>query len=712
MPVLRSSSARRVSGRALRLISFIAFTALPLAAQQPLDSARADSARADSVRADSLRADSLRADSLRADSLRAHTARRTAQLEPVQVVAVPADRREPVSATHVSELTVRQTPAQNAWDLLRQTAGIEVHQQAQGPGFASDASVRGFSSDHSTDLALWVDGVPINEPINGHAEGYNDWSVVFPGGIQDIDVIKGPTSALFGNFALAGVVNVRTRERMRGTELTVTGGSFGRADAMLMTGFDHGPMGGGIFGIHLQREDGFRPNSGYDLGHAHARVVHDLSPSVRIDAGAELYASRWDSPGFLSESEFAQHQYDIVSNPTDGGFRRRAQERVSLRVLSGTTLWRTTLYSTQGQWQLFLTIPPAGGRFEGSGSQTREDDDRSGYGLTSAVTAALPNGEITFGTEAQLARSHFQNWFTTARMRDSAAEVVSARQLSGALFVQAHDDITDRLRIDAGARYDALHTRSLPELDGDAPLSAGHGVFTPKAGALLRLTHDIGLFGNVSRGFRSSDGIISDPTLPFITEWAYESGLKLDHGPVLASVALFRMNVSNEQSFNPLTSGSTSGGSSRRQGVELDWRTPVAPRVTLSGNWTFLDARYKQQTLEPEDPSEPPAVLDGLRVYNTAKYVGDAALEYSPAPAWRLRLSGNFVGPYSPFDEPGVLLPAYGLLHLGGIAMVRGTEIDFGIRNLLDRAYPELVAGHIVAPGQPLSFFVTARRML
>ena len=682
------SRARPIGGRAVLLLISSSLGALPLAAQQPADSARRDAARADS-------------------------SRHTAELEAVQIVAAPPERAEPVSATHVSALTVRQTPAQNAWDLLRQTAGVEVHEQDQGPGFASDASVRGFSSDHSTDLALWVDGVPINEPINGHAEGYNDWSVVFPGGIQDIDVIKGPTSALFGNFALAGVVNVRTLERMRGTELTATAGSFGRADAMLMTGFDHGARGGGVFGVHVQREDGWRPNSAFGLGHLHARVVHDLSPAVRIDAGVEGYASRWDSPGFLSEDEFAQHQYDVVSNPSDGGFRRRAQERASLRVLTGNALWRTTVYSTQSLWQLFLTIPPAGGRFEGTGSQTEEDDGRYGYGLTSALTLPLPAGELTAGTEARFDHAHFQDWFTTARARDSVAERVFAHQLSGALFVQAHTDLTERLRVDLGARYDAVDTYSLPDSAGASSVGAAHGVFTPKLGALLRLTSDVGLFANASRGFRSTDGIISDPALPFITEWAYESGLKFDHGRVSATATLFRMNVSNEQSFNPLTSGSTNGGASRRQGLELDWRTPLAPRVAFSGDWTFLDARYTRQTLAAEgDTTAPPVVLDGLRVYNTAQYVGDAAVELMPALAWRLRVSGNFVGPYSPFDEPGVVLAPYGLLHIGGSVTLRRTELDFGIRNVLDRAYPELVAGHIVAPGQPRSFFLSVRREL
>jgi len=108
----------------------------------------------------------VRDSSTRADSI--------ARLKAITVVAAPAERSQPLGATHVNAATIRQTPSQSPYDLLRQTAGVEVHEQGQGPGFASDASLRGFSSDHSTDLALWVDGVPINEPVNGHAEGYND----------------------------------------------------------------------------------------------------------------------------------------------------------------------------------------------------------------------------------------------------------------------------------------------------------------------------------------------------------------------------------------------------------------------------------------------------------------------------------------------------------------------------------------------------------
>jgi outer membrane receptor protein involved in Fe transport len=656
-------------------------------------------------------------DTARADSTRGATHdSSTRRLAPVTVTATPADRAAPVSATHVDAAAIRATPAEGPYDLLRQAAGIEVHEQGQGPGFASDASVRGFSSDHATDMALWVDGVPVNEPVNGHAEGYNDWNVVFPGGVQDIDVIRGPTSALFGNFALAGVVNVRTLERLKGTEVTVSGGSFGRAEGMVLTGFDHGAAGGGVLGLRAQRADGFRPNDRYGLVQGHGRLVHDLSPAARIDGGVELYGSDWRSPGFLSESEFTAGDYDVVSNPTDGGFKRRAQERVSLRVLTGSLLWRSTAYATQGRWQLFLTIPPAGGRFEGSGSQTEEEDHRHGYGATSALTWALPRGELTLGGETRWDESHYENYFTRDRRRDSVATLVTGRQLAGALFVQAYADVTERLRLDAGARYDALGTRSSP--DGGAPASAAHGVVSPKLGALVRVTEALGLYGNVSRGFRSPDGVIDDPTLAPITAWAYEAGVKLGRAGLTATAALFRTDVSDEQTFNPVTLEATSGGASRRQGLELDWRVPLAPgpdvAATLSGDWTFNDARYRSLALAPEEGEGPPVVLNGLRIYNTSKYVGTAALEAGPTPraagvAWRARVSGTFNGPYSPFDEPGVVLGGYALLHVSAIVRVRRLEIDAGVRNVFDRRYPELVAGHVVSPGQPRMLQLSVR---
>jgi iron complex outermembrane receptor protein len=629
-----------------------------------------------------------------ADTLVRHATR----LQEVTVTAAPARRESPSSAVTVSPDVIQQTAAIDQYDLLRQTAGVEVHDQGQGPGFASDASIRGFSSDHSTDLALWIDGVPINEPVNGHAEGYNDWNLLFPQAVRTVDVLKGPTSPVYGNFALAGTVNVRTLERMTGTEGWLSGGAYARLEGAALTGFDHGPSGG-VFGLRGIHEDGWRPNSGYNLGQGHARVVKDVSPGTTLDGGVELYVANWDSPGFLTLDQFDRQEFDNVSNPTDGGFKRRAQERASARVLAGSNLlWRSTVYATQGRWQLFLTTPPEGGQTEGSGSQTEEEDTRYGFGATSAVTWSQPAVNVTLGVEGRWDHAHYENWFVTDRTRDSAQTLVAARQASGALFLEGTGDVTPRLRLSVGGRLDGANTRSTPE--GEVATRAGHSVVSPKVGALYHLPRLFDLYANVSRGFRQTDGVIEDPSLPFITAWAYESGVKLDASRVNASAAFFRMDVSNEQTFDPITLTSTSGGRSRRQGVELELRVRPTDAVSVSADWTFNDAKYRSLVTQDGD------TLSGARVFNTSKFLGTAAMELAPpATIWRVRVSTNLVGPYTPFDEPGVEVPTYALIHVHGDVRVGGALVGVGVRNLFDHTYTELRAGGFVVPGQPRSVY-------
>jgi outer membrane receptor protein involved in Fe transport len=624
------------------------------------------------------------------------------QLHEVTVTAAPARRQDPVFSTELKQTTLERTPATDPWDLLRQAGGIEVHEQGQGPGFASDASLRGFSSDHSTDIALWIDGVPINEPVNGHAEGYNDWNLMFPEAVRDISVTRGPSNPVFGNFALAGAVNVRTLERFDGSSFWLDGGSYGRLEGGLMTGRNDDNTGA-VLALRGERDGGWRPNSNWNLGQLHGRIVRTVSSNTTLDAGLELYATGWDSPGFLTEEQFNAGDYNVVVDPTDGGFKRRAQERVSVRVAARpTVLWRSTVYATQGRWQLFLNIPPEPGAGEGTGSQTEEEDKRYGFGATTAVSYALSRGEVTLGAEGRLDHADFQNWLTEARQRIEPQILVTARQLSGGVFLQSSLDVTHHLRLNVGGRFDALDTRSTP--DGELTSSDTKTVATPKLGALYHLPRLGAVYVNVSRGFRQADGVISDPTIPFITSWAYEAGLKIDQPWLSGNLAVFRTDVSNEQTFDPITLTSTNGGRSRRQGVEVEFAARLATPLQLSGDWTFTDAKYRDFITEDGES------LAGTRIFNTAEYVGVTALDLAiPGAPWHVRAAANTVGPYTPFDEPGVSLSPYVLFHLSGDVRVGPATLQLGIRNLLDHAYPELRAGGFVAPGQPRTVYAGLR---
>jgi len=55
------------------------------------------------------------------------------------------------------------------------------------------------------------------------------------------------------------------------------------------------------------------------------------------------------------------------------------------------------------------------------------------------------------------------------------------------------------------------------------------------------------------------------------------------------------------------------------------------------------------------------------------------------------------------------MLDPYALLHASAGVTYRDVQIQLGVRNLLDRTYPELRAGGFVSPGQPRSLYLTTR---
>ena len=648
--------------------------------------------------------------SARRDSM----ARGTARLGAVTVTATPVQPTEPVSAVTVTPAAISQTPANSPYELLRETAGVEAHEQGQGPGFGSDLSIRGFSSDHSTDIALWIDGVPINEPVNGHAEGYNDFNLMFPEAVSGIDVIKGPTRALFGNFAFSGVVNVRTLEHLDGTQLQLTGGSYGNGEGVVLTGFDNGGTRG-VLGLRVTHDDGWRPHGENQIGQLHARYLHDLTRSVTLDLGIEGFATSYNSPGFLDTASYLAKQYGVVSNFGDGGFKRHAQERASVRVvLSPSLFWRSTMYATEGTWNFWLSTPPGlGGELEGSGIETREYDGRYGGGATSALTYSVPGIQVTAGGESRYDHSHYENWGEAAsgfRQDSVPFAIVQAHQLSGGLFVQSNFDVTKYLRVDLGGRVDQLSSSALQPM-ALAPDTIGpnvqsqhsKGVFSPKSGLLFRLLPWAGVYVNASRGFRQADGVILDPTVPFITLWDYEAGVKIDRGPLSIDAAVFRMDLSNEQSFNGVTT--ISGGPSRRRGVDVTAQAAVTPDVTLSTSFTVLDAKYTRYF-----DSDAGIDYSGQPVFNTSRFVGDAAIAVMPHHSiWRLRVGSNFQGQYTPFEEAvGLTRPAFALLYAsGGVRVGHGVSIEAGVRNILDTQYRELESGYFIAPGEPRALYGT-----
>jgi len=128
-------------------------------------------------------------------------------------------------------------------DALRELPGLVV---VQGGSFGATASVfmRGGESDY---VQILVDGVKMNRP-----GGAFDFASLTTENIERIEIVRGPSSALYGSDAIAGVIHVITRAGSGGLRGSVAfrGGSFGSRD---WTGEFSGGTGPALYSFSVSR---------------------------------------------------------------------------------------------------------------------------------------------------------------------------------------------------------------------------------------------------------------------------------------------------------------------------------------------------------------------------------------------------------------------------------------------------------------------------
>jgi outer membrane receptor protein involved in Fe transport len=641
---------------------------------------------------------------------------RVTQLQTINVTAErPRAAAPPVTTIEVAPAELRRTFAADAYDLLRRTSGIEVHEQGQGPGFASDAVIRGFSSDHSSDVLLTIDGVPINLPVHGHVEGYSDWSILSPASIGSLRVITGPASPLYGDFSLAGVVEVFTAADAAGTSGSVSGSSYGDAGGWVRSG-RRADAGGFLVAGEGRRQQGWRDNSAYWLGNG---TVHGWrrAGSGRLEGGVSFYGSSWDSPGFVSVADYNADRLERAMDPTDGGSAYRGIAHGRFTTVAGETGIEATAWIQRVHSGVFLTIPE-----DGALDQSDEEDRRTAVGGRFQVSRPVGLGDLSAGIDGRADFAAYDLFASEARNRTSPTRDYDARYLGGGAFVRWRALVGTHVALDLGARADGIHYRTLDRLAGTGRRSASDLIVSPKLGARYLAGGGWSLLGSFSQGFRGAPGVIGDPTLDPIRGWSKEVGARYDGTGVTAQLALFRLDVSHERIQDPVTREVLATGRTKRQGISADVEARLPGGFTLFVDGTINDARVKGEggdvapapvvvlpeqrvfgasDLRPNFHIEP--LEPGDHVPNVARWLGRVGVEAALTPRLATRAMLRFSGPYTPIGEPEVETRSYAVLDLGTSVQVSPLRavLDLELQNVLDAKYPEIRASGFLNPGAP-----------
>lgn len=105
--------------------------------------------------------------------------------------------------------TIEEYPATNTDNLLKMIPGINVNRSSGIFSRNSSVTMRGMPGAFRSLILL--DGVPLNKSAGGSI----NWHLITPDEIERIEIVKGPGSALYGNNAMSGVINIITRKSQK-----------------------------------------------------------------------------------------------------------------------------------------------------------------------------------------------------------------------------------------------------------------------------------------------------------------------------------------------------------------------------------------------------------------------------------------------------------------------------------------------------------------
>src|SRR5690606_20427302 len=128
--------------------------------------------------------------------------------------------------SQIVAVDVGTDPVKSSQEILRKVPGLIIGQHAGG-GKAEQIFLRGFDVDHGTDVAISVDGLPVNMVSHAHGQGYADLHFVIPETIEKLDLGKAPYYAEPGNFNTAGYVDLRLKRTLDKSVLSTELGQFG-----------------------------------------------------------------------------------------------------------------------------------------------------------------------------------------------------------------------------------------------------------------------------------------------------------------------------------------------------------------------------------------------------------------------------------------------------------------------------------------------------
>ena len=577
-------------------------------------------------------------------------------LTPVQFdlpnVVVEAAAREPF--TNITQLDTRTRPITNGQELLTLMPGLFLAQHAGG-GKAEQIFLRGFDIDHGTDLAINVDGIPVNMVSHAHGQGYADMHFVIPEIIESVELRRGPYNAADGNLATAGAVELRTTNRLRSSFVQMDAGQFDTY--RLATGFNLLPDQGRLqpsayIATSALMTQGYfdSPQNFYRLN-TFGKYYHPFSDNQSLTASVSFFSSQWDASGQIPQRAVDQgliSRFGAIDD-TEGGQTSRTNINLEYQQqINSSTSIKNQLYYSHYDFELYSNFTFFARDAE-NGDQIRQREDRQLAGYRATVLhqtnlAGLPF-HARMGLQVRFDRVEDNELSYSLNRRTTLQRIQfgDVQEMNSGLFAEGNLWLLDELRLNVGLRYDRFRFQYLDELKEQyQQQSATEGIISPKVSLFYEARPGLQLFARFGSGFHSNDTrvILANAVSESLPRaLGYELGGIFRTGKRL----VWQINawaLDSEQEFVYVGDEGIvePSGKSSRRGLEGLVRWQLASDFFLDADLTYTQARA---TDEREGADYIPLA---------PQWTSTGGLSYRPESGWQAALRYRFLGD-RPADE-------------------------------------------------------------
>ncbi len=605
----------------------------------------------------------------------------------------------PATSTVITAADVRLRQIESVADALRTVPGFTVARSG-GRGALTSVFPRGGESDYTLVL---VDGMRANAFGGGF-----DFSLLPFGDVAQVEVVRGPQSAVYGSDAIGGIVQVTTTHDGPGDGSASLEG--GGQHTWHATAGGHASRGAWTFGGGAERttSDGFTgiaPATGETVTNDDWRSAtaagsvgwtHDPATNVR-GTFRWLDADRGNPGPYGSDPIGAFPGVNRVA---------RGQDTDRTGGMSTRLPWGHVLQGRVEQ-RLQLTVGHLDNRYHDTFGDSRFTTRRVTARAQTDI-AATPSTGVSFGVEALGERAR-----STYIVGGSGEQVPVERRVAG-LFGEVRQDLGPRASLTAGLRVESIRRDALaadPNPYGPRPAFPADSVTSvnPRIAATVAVWRDgqglvrTKVHGSAGTGIRPPDAFeiafTDNPSL------APERSRSVDLGVTQAVTGRVEADVTffdNRYDDLIVAVGSMSDVSrfrtdnisnARARGVELSatWRGPRG--FTARGEYTFLDT-----TVLAVDgtTAAPPPFSVGDPLLRRPRHQGSLGLTWATTRVSAFaeaRSRGSVLDTEPNYGTFGGLFqaPGYSVVDLGASWRLWGrSEVFARVMNLLDRPYEEV----------------------